>query len=32
MNYFICFGIGVMVGGLFVTYTKTKAERDTVKK
>jgi len=30
--YFICFSIGVMAGGLFVTYTKTKEERDAIKK
>ena len=32
MNYFICFGIGVMFGGLYVTFTKTKSERDTLRK
>lgn len=32
MNYFICFGIGIMVGGLYVTFTKTKSERDAIKK
>ena len=32
MNYFICFAIGVMAGGLFATYTKTKEEKDAIKK
>lgn len=32
MNYFICFGIGVMFDGLYVTFTKTKSERDALRK
>lgn len=32
MNYLICFGFGVMIGGLYVTFTKTKSGRDAIKK
>ena len=33
MNYYlICFGIGVMAGGLFATFTKTKEEKEAIKK
>jgi len=28
MEYFLIFGLGIMVGGLFVTFTKPKSEQN----